>query len=384
MELKKQEEREEEERIRKEQEMLRLKLEEEENKKKRLKERIDEENKRLKDLAFNMNRPKSKKVEFDIKPTEQSQTQPSVVVYDPQGDEDLKRGINDQILRLKNQIQEQQMQVINQITDLKQETQQANLQRYEALKEISYLKEEISKTRIEDELRRKYVYDVMVDNKNTINTVMNNTRLDDNNNRNEMVYDKAGLEKKYKSNVKKIVYDDMIRYPKRPPMIPKIIEDGDVDIGGKSSFIDVDTYRVNNQDSNYEPAYNGKNNNDLGNDNFHNEPEYNKKAVKVENDEYIPLDGFYKNHDNQISQNLKNHYHTRKNEFNEIKDFKGKMINKNMDLREKKNSYLNNNDDDDQSGLNNTGKRDIMDVNGIYNKNLERLRWLNNIEELNS
>lgn len=376
----------EEERIKREREELERRLDEEQNKKRRLKDEMDAENKRLKDLAYNMNRPGSKKVEFDLREQNPQETKPSVIVYDPKADEDLKKGIQDHITRLRNQVQEQQMQVINQITELKQETQQANLQRYEALKEISYLKEEISKTRIEDELRRKYVYDVMVDNKHSLDTVMNNTKLEGNDRTSGLIYDQQGFDAQHKKNVKKIVYDDMIRHPKRPPMIPKIVDDGDVDIGGKSSFIDIDTYRMNADTSHYEPAYkssvNKNNYNDSNNrDNFNREEEFNKKAIKIEDDQYLPLDGFYKGHDEQISNNLNKHYKERTKDYKEIKEF-----NNNYNRKYDNNNFKNTNKDDNNDGIDKDGEfsyNDKMSVNHIYNKNMERLRWLNNIEELN-
>ena len=115
---------EEEAKLKKEREELLRKQQLEEERKRRIKEEVDAENKRLKDLAFNQGRPNSKKVEFDIRETQPQDTKPSVIMYDPKGDEDLKKGIQEQIARLKNQIIDQQSQVVNQITELKHETQQ--------------------------------------------------------------------------------------------------------------------------------------------------------------------------------------------------------------------------------------------------------------------
>lgn len=356
LEKKKQEELEEDERIRREKKELEARLYEEELKKKRLKESIDMENKRLRDLAFNQNRPNSKKVEFNIKENPIQDEKPSVVVYNPKEDDDLKKAINDQILRLKNQINDQQMQLISNISELKNETQQANLQRYEALKEIAYLKDEISKSRIEDELRRKYVYDVMVDNKNTLDTVMNNSKQEP--------LEKIDIFNNHKKNVKNLMYDDMIRFPNRPQLAPKLVEDGDMDIGGKSSFIDIDTYKVNKDQSTYEPAIISNNADKYEQD------EINSRGIKL-NDDYIPIE--------EGSMSMRNYSINREKDFKEIPNFKN-----NLDKKYVSNNNSNNNQYTNEENNNelNSNTNTAMDVNSIYNRNLERLRWLNNIDHI--
>ena len=240
----------------------------------------------------------------------------------------------------------------------------------------------------------------MIDNKNTIDQVLENTKKQDPNE--GQIYDKLGFDHRHNQNVKKIAYDDAIRYPKRPPMIPKIIEDGDVELGGKSNFIDLDTYRKNEHNNFYQPAvkYGGgsSNNNeetrldgDMNSfkDNFNSIPEYNKKGIKVDENDYIPLDGFYKAQDDKISKNLKNYNNDRTKDYKEIQDFNAKSWDKKLDM-----SHIDNvpkRGDLDKNGTNDEMDRegefkynDKMSINHVYNRNLERLRWLNNIEELNN
>ena len=73
-----------------------------------------------------------------------------------------KMQLNNEIMKLREQMKDQQNDLFNQIAFLKQETQNANQQRFEALKEIDKLKDELSKQRNDEILRRKYVYDVVV------------------------------------------------------------------------------------------------------------------------------------------------------------------------------------------------------------------------------
>ena len=58
---------------------------------------------------------------------------------------DNRNKLNDEIMKLREQMQDQQINLFNQINSLKQETQNANQQRFEALKEIEKLKDELSK-----------------------------------------------------------------------------------------------------------------------------------------------------------------------------------------------------------------------------------------------
>ncbi len=79
-------------------------------------------------------------------------------IFQPNDEElEIRKNLNNEILNLRSNMLDQQNTLLKQINDLKIETQNANNQRYEVLKEFNTLKEEISKQRIDEEMRRKYV-----------------------------------------------------------------------------------------------------------------------------------------------------------------------------------------------------------------------------------
>ena len=61
-------------------------------------------------------------------------------------------------------MQDQQNNLCNQINYLKEQTHKANIERFEALKEVEKLKDEITKQRNEEEMRKNYVRKVLSDN----------------------------------------------------------------------------------------------------------------------------------------------------------------------------------------------------------------------------
>ena len=69
--------------------------------------------------------------------------------------------LNNELLKLKEQMQEQQVNLMTKINVLQQETKEANLQRFAALKEIEKLKFELEQQRGDEEARKKYVYDIL-------------------------------------------------------------------------------------------------------------------------------------------------------------------------------------------------------------------------------
>ena len=85
--------------------------------------------------------------------------------------------LNNEIMKLREQMKDQQNDLFNQIAFLKQETQNANQQRFEALKEIDKLKDELSKQRNDEILRRKYVYDVVVNEAQDANNIVQESHL---------------------------------------------------------------------------------------------------------------------------------------------------------------------------------------------------------------
>ena len=72
--------------------------------------------------------------------------------------------LNNELIQLRQQMQEQQNELYNQINVLKEQTHNANMERFEALKEIEKLKDEISNQRKEEELRKQYVREVLNNN----------------------------------------------------------------------------------------------------------------------------------------------------------------------------------------------------------------------------
>lgn len=355
----------EEERLKKEREDLMAKLKQEEDRRRRLKEDTDRANQIKSDKAFNHIRPASKKVQFEVRePEEPKINAPQIVIEnsDPTQDEKVRKELADQIIRFKNQISEQQSQVLNMVADLKNETQQANLQRYEALKEISYLKEEISKTRIEDELRRKYVYDVMIDNNNNINSYMGNTKMPEAQ-PSEYKYDENPG---HKQNMKNMMYDNSIRYPSRLQVIPKLEDDGDQEMRARSEYIDIDTHRLMEGKGLYMPKKIKTEEDEEALKLLKN------KAIEFDKNIYLPLEDFYKKEDEVLSHNLNNHRKIREHDFKEVSKFRDKADNQSVPINKQSSETL------EMEKVDMAGKEAI---HNIYNKNLERLRWLNSLEE---
>jgi hypothetical protein len=245
------EEREEEERVRKERERMKMEFNAEQDKKKRDKDMVDMENRRIMDqhlLITNKQRTgEANKVQFqvhtantnDIVQTTEINKETITKLFNNEEDTNLRISLNNELMKLRQNITEQQNQLLGQINDLKTETQNANLQRYEALKEISHLKEELAKQRADEELRQKYVYDVMVDNSNNVNKVYSHTKL-------PAVNDEYTLElpKNHTKNLKSLYYDDSIKHPNRVPKVPNLDELKENEFKVSSKFIDIDTYNV--------------------------------------------------------------------------------------------------------------------------------------------
>lgn len=361
-ERRRREEFEEEERLKKEREALERRLKEEEEYKKKQKEEIDLENQKLRDKAFNQLRPSSRKVKFDdfYGNTEDNQVvneKPEIVIdaFDPKHDERIKKELNEQIIRLRNQINEQQQQVINQIIDLKAETQQANLQRYDALREIAYLKEEIGKNRIEDELRRKYVYDVMVGSGSS------GTGMTYESKKEEVlpIYNKErglNLSKLKENDMRNMYYDDHIRKPQENLKAPIKIVDDEVELRCKSDYIDVNSHRLDGKETYLNTKVRERKKEE------ERKPDF-SMGIKANNDFYIP-EITYEEYDKQISKRLVEYNKDREEDYKEINEFKYP--------NEKRN---------DGSKISKVEKEyNNKDINEVYNKNLERLRWLNSLE----
>jgi hypothetical protein len=234
---------------------------------------------------------------------------------------------------------------------LKQETQNANAQRFEALKEIEKLKDELSKQKHDEELRRKYVYDVIADEHSKTN-VFTETHLPD------VQIEKVVLPLQ---NEKNIYYDERLRHPNRIIPVPKLTELNENGMKTDSKFIDLDTHNVISGLELYEP----NKNEDV------NDKEINHKGFSIDGD-YGTLRSYY--HNNNSNDEFNN-----KLELSESNE-----LNNNNNFYDENNNNNNNNFQRDvNKNIENNVKiidNENLEVNKIYNKNMDRIRFLNEIE----
>ena len=245
---------------------------------------------------------------------------------------DNRNKLNDEIMKLREQMQDQQINLFNQINSLKQETQNANQQRFEALKEIEKLKDELSKQRSDEEIRRKYVYDVIADDNSKIGNIYAETHLPDNK------IESFSLPIKEE---KDIYYEERVRHPNKIIPIPRLTELDENGMKSESKFIDLDTHNVISGLEVYQPNKNLISSEDM---------KLNNKGFEI-NGDFGTLRSYYKD-----SIELNNN-----NNLNSINDF---------------NEGVKKNIKDNVNDLQNFS----LDVNRIYNTNMERLRNLNDIE----
>ena len=275
-----------------------------------------------------------------------------------------KMQLNNEILKLREQMKDQQNDLFNQIAFLKQETQSANQQRFQALKEIEKLKDELSKQRADENLRRKYVYDVVVNDANSTNNVIQETHLPG--------QEKPEIVLPVKSE-KDLYYDEKIRHPNRIIPVPKLTELYEHGVKTDSKFIDIDTHNIFNGLELYEP-------NDKLVDSQDEDYKINNRGIGIEGD-YGTLRNY---NDNNILKTsdvlLPNTSDLNKNTVNisinnkNVKSFKNiKNVETNKDGRTENININLETEDDGQ-----------FEVNRIYNKNLERLRYLNGLDVSNS
>ena len=110
---------------------------------------------------------------YKIKTIERDIIDPDSIILDKNAIEQINRSeiesrnkLNNEIYKLRNQMQNQQMLLFQQISNLKTEAEKANSQREEALREIERLKLQIYKENNEDRQKR-YIHHVIVsDNDN--------------------------------------------------------------------------------------------------------------------------------------------------------------------------------------------------------------------------
>ena len=126
-----------------------------------------------------------------------------------------KMQLNNEILKLREQMKDQQNDLFYQIQYLKQETQNANQQRFEALKEIEKLKDELSQQRADENLRRKYVYEAVINDSKATNNLIEEVHLPGPN-KPEIILPVH--------SEKELYYDEQIRHPNRIIPLPKLTE----------------------------------------------------------------------------------------------------------------------------------------------------------------
>ena len=365
---KREEEEKEEERLRKEREELLLREQEEKNKNKQLLNKVQNENSIL---ASERNKNNNNDSEFNNLRTNKRVLKSNVVIDDNnnilekeafdrinQKEMESKMKLNNEIMQLREQMKEQQNDLFHQIAFLKQETQNANQQRFEALKEIDKLKDELSKQRADEILRRKYVYDVVVNEAKDANNIVQESHLPKN--------DKPKVVLPVDSE-KDIYYEERIRHPNRVIPVPKLTELNEHGVKTDSKFIDIDTHNLIGGLELYEP---------------------NEKLITSQDEDYkinnrgIGIEGDYgtlRGNDNimrtsDVLMPSSNELNT--NQVNisinnkKLKTFKNIKNVETVKDGNTDNININLESIDDSN----------FEVNKIYNKNLERLRYLNDME----
>ena len=363
----KEEEEKEEERLRKEREELFLQEQQEKNKNKQKLDNIRNEN----NLLIQEKNRNNNKSEFNnlrgqkriLKSNVQTDDNSNIIekeAFDRIQEKEMesKMQLNNEIMKLREQMKDQQNDLFNQIAFLKQETQNANQQRFEALKEIDKLKDELSKQRNDEILRRKYVYDVVVNEAKDVNNIVQESHLPKN--------DKPNIVLPVDSE-KDIYYEERIRHPNRIIPIPKLTELNEHGVKTDSKFIDIDTHNIVNGLEIYEP--NNKlissqdedykiNNRGIGIEGDYGTLRGNGNIMRT-SDVLMPSSNDLSTNQVNISINNKK-INTFKNIKNveTVKDGNSENININLESIDDSN----------------------FEVNRIYNKNLERLRYLNDME----
>ena len=255
-------------------------------------------------------------------------------------------------------MKDQQNDLFNQIAFLKQEIQNSNQQIFEALKEINKLKDELSKQRNYEILRRKYVYNVVVNEAKDANNIVQESHLPKNE-KPKMVLPV--------DNEKDIYYEERIRHPNRILPIPKLIELNEQGVKNDSKFIDIDPHNlisglelyepntklISSQDEDYKI-----NNRGIGIECDYGTLRGNGNIMRT-SDILMPSSSDPTTNQVNISINIKK-LSTFKNIKNieTVKDGRTDNIN------------INSESIDDSN----------FEVNQIYNKNLERLGYLNDME----
>ena len=331
---------EEEERLKRENEEIERRLQEERARK----NKFDEIKGGVEVLVPNSNTNKTTTTTTIVNKTNITQDDQDNLFKLNQQEIESRMALNNEILKLRDQMQDQQVNLFNQINSLKQETQNANMQRFEALKEIEKLKDELSKQRADEELRRKYVYDVIADDNSKIGYVYNQTHLPDS------VIEKVDLPVQ---DPKQLYYDERLRHPNKILPVPNLDELKEGQMKTDSKYLDLDTHNVIGGLEVYEPRIN------QSSESKEEELKALNKGYEVEGD-FGTLRSYY-NFPGGSGGNIIASDEPLKNDGDVDQQF-------NNDVQTNIQTNLNSLEDGS------------LEVNQIYNKNLERLRFLNDIE----
>ena len=363
---KKEEEEKLEEKLRKEREELFLREQEEKNKNKQLLNKLQNDN----NLLIQEKNKNSSSEFINLRPNRKvilnkAQSENNLVDLDKEAFEKIqqkelesKLQLNNEIMNLREQMKEQQNDLFHQIAFLKQETQNANQQRFEALKEIDKLKDELSKQRNDEILRRKYVYDVVVNDAKNANNIVQESHLPNNEKPNVVLP---------VDSEKDIYYEEKIRHPNRVIPVPKLTELNEHGAKSDSKFIDIDTHNLIGGLELYQP---------------------NEKLITSTDEDYkinnrgIGIEGDYgtlRGNDNIMRTSdvlMPNSTELNTNQVNISINNKKMQTFKNIKNVETVKDERNDNININLESIDDSG----FEVNKIYNKNLERLRYLNDME----
>ena len=363
---KKEEEEKLEEKLRKEREELFLREQEEKNKNKQLLNKLQNDN----NLLIQEKNKNSSSELINLRPNRKvilnkAQSENNLVDLDKEAFEKIqqkelesKLQLNNEIMNLREQMKEQQNDLFHQIAFLKQETQNANQQRFEALKEIDKLKDELSKQRNDEILRRKYVYDVVVNDAKNANNIVQESHLPNNEKPNVVLP---------VDSEKDIYYEEKIRHPNRVIPVPKLTELNEHGVKSDSKFIDIDTHNLIGGLELYQP---------------------NEKLITSTDEDYkinnrgIGIEGDYgtlRGNDNIMRTSdvlIPNSTELNTNQVNISINNKKMQTFKNIKNVETVKDERNDNININLESIDDSG----FEVNKIYNKNLERLRYLNDME----
>ena len=363
---KKEEEEKLEEKLRKEREELFLREQEEKNKNKQLLNKLQNDN----NLLIQEKNKNSSSEFINLRPNRKvilnkAQSENNLVDLDKEAFEKIqqkelesKLQLNNEIMNLREQMKEQQNDLFHQIAFLKQETQNANQQRFEALKEIDKLKDELSKQRNDEILRRKYVYDVVVNDAKNVNNIVQESHLPNNEKPNVVLP---------VDSEKDIYYEEKIRHPNRVIPVPKLTELNEHGVKSDSKFIDIDTHNLIGGLELYQP---------------------NEKLITSTDEDYkinnrgIGIEGDYgtlRGNDNIMRTSdvlMPNSTELNTNQVNISINNKKMQTFKNIKNVETVKDERNDNININLESIDDSG----FEVNKIYNKNLERLRYLNDME----